>query len=443
LTSKSRFAPSPTGLIHIGNARSAALNWAYIINKGGKFILRIDDTDDQRNNKKYEDIIKKDLNWLGVNWSKTFNQSSRKELYQKKIEFLKNQKRIYPCFETQEELSLKRKTLLASGQPPIYDRSALKLSEEQINKNIVSGKKPHWRFKLEDKIVEWEDLIKNKITFDCNKLSDPIVIREDDSLLYHLPSVIDDINEEITDVIRGEDHITNTAFHIQMFEALEAKIPSFGHHPFLIDEHGKNLSKRLGSLSINALKDEGFENITILNYLLRVGTSKNLLIEKNIESLIKKFNIKDIGTASPKFSKKNLEIINKNILQSYNYIDVKLKFKKLNYNNVSEDFWLFVKNNIDYFKDFIKWLEIINSNNKFTITDEPLLQVAARLLPEEPYSISTWENWTKKISKETGKTGKKLYMPLRLALTGQDKGPELKFLLPLLKKEHILKKLSS
>ncbi|SVD96030.1 uncharacterized protein METZ01_LOCUS448884, partial [marine metagenome] len=222
VTYKSRFAPSPTGLLHIGNARSAVINWAHIISKSGEFILRVDDTDSVRSKKEYEEAIKNDLKWLGLDWSRTFKQSERFKIYQEKIVQLKKIKRLYPCFESPEELSLKRKSLLASGKPPIYDRSALNLSEGEIQNKIKKGKKPHWRFKLEDKIVEWNDLIKNTVAFDCTKLSDPILIRADDSMLYHLPSVIDDIEEKITDVIRGDDHITNTAFHIQLFEAMKA-----------------------------------------------------------------------------------------------------------------------------------------------------------------------------------------------------------------------------
>ena len=289
MTFKSRFAPSPTGLIHIGNARSAVLNWMHIKNKGGEFILRIDDTDTERSKLKYKEAIKNDLNWLGITWSKTFNQSDRKNIYQEKVKELKQKKRIYPCFETPEELSLKRKSLLTAGKPPIYDRSSLQLTEKEIQKKIDQGKQPHWRFKLEYKIIEWDDLIKGKVSFDSKNLSDPILIREDNSLLYHLPSVVDDIEEKITDVIRGEDHITNTAFHIQIFESLNAEIPFFGHHPYLIDQEGKGFSKRLGSLTIQQLKDRGFENITLLNYLLSIGTSKNLSNEKNIKNLINEF----------------------------------------------------------------------------------------------------------------------------------------------------------
>ena len=440
MTNKSRFAPSPTGLLHIGNARSAVLNWAYILNKGGEFLLRIDDTDLERSKPEFEQSIKEHLKWLGITWSKTFNQSNRQLIYQEKISKLKTSNRIYPCFETAEELSLKRKSQLTSGKPPIYDRSALKLTKEQIESNLSQGKKPHWRFRLEDKIIKWHDLIKGEVSFDSKNLSDPILIREDSSLLYHLPSVIDDIEENITDIIRGEDHISNTAFHIQIFEALGSIIPNFGHHSLLIDEKGKGFSKRIGSLSIKNLIDQGFESITILNYLLSIGTSKNISKEKNYDSLIKNFDINSLSTSSPKFLINELQLLNKDILQSYDFSEVNNKFENLNIKDSTEQFWNFVKNNINFFSDTRDWWEIINSEEVYITKYKDYLKIAAVLLPEEPYNINTWAEWTNKIKEKTSIKGKDLFMPLRLALTGKEKGPELKYLLPLLKKDKILKK---
>ena len=273
---KCRFAPSPTGKIHLGNARSAILNWIFCKQNKGEFLLRIDDTDQNRSSKEFEDNIKLDLKWLGLDWNYTFNQSSRIEIYNEKINFLKNNKRLYPCFESEEELALKKKSLLSSGKPPIYDRSSLNLSEEEINQKIKSGKRPHWRFKLDDNEINWKDLIKGDVSFDPKNLSDPVLIREDETLLYHLPSVIDDIHENITHIIRGEDHIANTAYHIQIFKALSSPLPTFAHHPFLTDDQGKSFSKRMGSLSIEIFRNEGFENITLLNYFLFIGSSSNL-----------------------------------------------------------------------------------------------------------------------------------------------------------------------
>ena len=438
---KARFAPSPTGLLHIGNARSALINWAYIKNKGGEFILRIDDTDLERSKKEYENKIKENLSWLGLAWSKTFNQSQRKNFYNKKILLLKKSKRIYPCFESSEELNLKRKTQLLSGKPPIYDRSALKLTSDQIENLIKMGKTPHWRFKLEDEIIEWQDLIKGKVSFDSKNLSDPVLIREDGSLLYHLPSVADDVEENITDIIRGEDHITNTAFHIQLFKSLNAKVPHFGHHPFLTDENGKSFGKRLGSLSIQKMCEDGFESLTLLNYLLSIGTSKNLSKEKNIDKIVNNFDIDSLASSSPKFSIDVLKLLNKDILQSYDFFDIKQKFIDLNIKDPSEDFWIFIKNNINFFSESLDWIKVVKSTETYTYDSNEYLLKVAELLPNEPFDETTWDIWTNLIKNKTGKKGKDLFMPIRLALTGREKGPELKYLLPLLTREHILKKL--
>ena len=437
---RSRFAPSPTGLLHIGNARSAALNWAYIKNKGGKFILRIDDTDKERSKKEYEDYIKKDLSWLGISWDKTFNQSDRQNIYDKRIQELKDKKKIYPCFESSDELALKKKSQLTSGKPPIYDRSSLKLTDKEIKELLKSGKKPHWRFKLDDTKIQWNDFIKGNVAFESKNLSDPVLIREDGSLLYHLPSVIDDIEEEITNIIRGEDHITNTAFHIQIFEALNSKVPLFGHHTFLTDNEGKGFGKRLGSLSIKKIKEDGFENITILNYLMSIGTSINLTQETEIDLLVKNFDISILSSSSPKFSIDILRLLNKNILQKYNFNDVKNKFNDLGVNNVDENFWFFIQNNIDFFYECLEWKDIIFSTNSYDSDNPDLLKEAALLIPNEPFNIDTWDEWTTLIKSKTGLKGKDLFMPLRKALTGKEKGPELKYLLPLLTKENILKK---
>ena len=441
MTKKSRFAPSPTGLLHIGNVRSALINWAHISSLGGEFILRIDDTDKERSKREFENHIKEDLKWLGLNWNKSFNQSDRIDIYNDKIEILKSKKRLYPCFETTEELALKKKSLLMAGKPPIYDRSSLNLNAEEVNSLIKKGKKPHWRFKLEDKTVSWNDLIKGDVNFELKNFSDPILIREDGSLLYHLPSVIDDIEEKITDIIRGEDHISNTVFHIQIFESLESSLPKFGHHPLLKDEKGSSFGKRLGSLSLKSLREKGFENITISNCLLSFGTSENIMKFKNLNLIKDNFKIKNLSNSSSKFSSELLKQINREILQSYEFNEIKDNFKKINLENVNEDFWKFCKNNIDFFSDAIFWWNIINSSEYKQNQESEFLKTAINLLPQEPFDINTWAEWTSKISEKTKRTGKNLYMPLRLALTGLEKGPELRYLMPLLNKDLIKKKL--
>ena len=437
-----RFAPSPTGFIHVGNARSAVLNWVYAKKNKGEFILRIDDTDKIRSKKDYEKNIKENLRWLGLDWDKTFNQSSKYENYEINILKLKESGRIYPCFETEEELSLKRKSLLSSGKPPIYDRSSLKLTKKDIEKNLNEGKKPHWRFKLVDEIISWQDLIKGKVSFDSKNLSDPILIREDGSLLYHLPSVIDDIDEKITNIIRGEDHISNTAFHIQLFKSLNASVPKFAHHPFLTDSEGKGFGKRLGSLSINKLQDLGYEYITILNYLLNIGSNQDIIADKNISSLINNFDLKNISSSNPKFSIDVLKSLNKDILQSYVFDEISDRINLICEDLIDKKLWQFTKNNIDFFVEIKKWVDIIKSENNFMkdTMDAKLINAAIESLPEDPYNEDSWEIWTSKIKDLTGLKGKDLFMPLRKILTGMNNGPELKYLLPLLNKKVILKK---
>ena len=439
---KCRFAPSPTGLLHVGNARSAVLNWAYAKKNNGNFILRIDDTDQTRSSKEFENKIKENLSWLGLDWNKTFNQSERSNLYNSNIEKLKIDGRLYPCFETAEELSLKKKSLLSSGKPPIYDRSALSLSKDEINEKINSGLKPHWRFKLEDGIINWNDLIKDEVKFDSKYLSDPILIREDGSLLYHLPSVIDDIDEGITHIIRGEDHISNTAFHIQIFNALDSSPPHFAHHPFLTDQEGKGFGKRIGSLSIENLRSEGYEDISIINYLINIGSSEDIKPETKLDNIISNFDIKNISSSSAKFSDHVLRSLNSDLLKIYNYEDVKLKFDLLDIKVDSQKLWKFSQHNIDFFKDIENWLrtiEIIINIEKYEIPND-LIVAATECIPEDPFSYETWDIWTKSINAKTGLKGKGLYMPLRLILTGKEKGPELKNFLPLLDKETLLRK---
>ncbi len=440
---KCRFAPSPTGKIHIGNARSALLNWVFCKKNNGEFILRIDDTDQNRSSKEFEEDIKSDLKWLGLDWKKTFNQSTRIAIYNEKINILKNNKRLYPCFETEEELALKKKSLLSSGKPPIYDRSSLNLSEDEINEKIKSGKKPHWRFKLENKKIYWRDLIKGEVSFNPINLSDPVLIREDGTLLYHLPSVIDDIEENITHIIRGEDHISNTAYHIQIFEALNSSIPTFAHHPFLIDDEGKGFSKRMGSLSIQNFRNEGFENITLLNYFLFIGSSSNIDPIKDLKEIINKFDINNISKSSAKFSRESLVSLNKDTLKLFSYDQVKEKLKNLKNNLQTEKFWRFVKNNITYFHEVSNWEKVVTqiNNYKDLNIDNNFLQTAANELPNDPFDEKTWDIWTLKIKDKTGLKGKDLFMPLRLILTGKSHGPELKYLIPLFDRKGILQKL--
>ncbi len=440
---KCRFAPSPTGKIHIGNARSAILNWIYCKKNHGEFILRIDDTDSIRSKVEFENSIKKDLKWLGLDWSYSFNQSNRKNIYDKKIQILKQKRRLYPCFETEEELALKKKSLLSSGKPPIYDRSSLNLSDEEVEKKIESGIQPHWRFKLDHENISWNDIIKGNVSFDAKNLSDPVLIRADGSLLYHLPSVIDDIEEKITHIIRGEDHIANTAYHIQIFRALDSSIPSFAHHPFLVDETGKGFSKRVGSLSIENFRDDGYENITLLNYFLFIGSSINIDPIKDINEIVKKFDIQSLSKSSAKFSMESLKNLNENTIKLFTYAEINHKLKDINLNFRKESFWRFIKNNISFIKEAKDWEGVITkiNNAKEYDIDSNFIDIAINELPNDPFDENTWGHWTAKINSKTGLKGKDLFMPLRLILTGKSYGPELKYLMPLFNRNEILQKL--
>ncbi len=440
---KCRFAPSPTGKIHIGNARSAILNWIFCQKNQGEFVLRIDDTDANRSSKEFETSIKDDLTWLGLNWSYTFNQSSRKNIYNEKIQILKQKKRLYPCFETEEELALKKKSLLSSGKPPIYDRSSLNLSDEEVEKKIESGFQPHWRFKLDHENISWKDIIKGDVSFDAKNLSDPVLIRADGTLLYHLPSVIDDIEEKITHIIRGEDHIANTVYHIQIFKALESSIPSFAHHPFLVDETGKGFSKRLGSLSIENFRNEGYENISLLNYFLFIGSSSNIDPIKDLNEIVKKFDIQSLSRSSAKFSIESLRNLNENTIKLFSYNEISHKLKNIKSNFQKESFWRFIKNNISFVNQAKEWEEVITkiNNAKDLNIDDSFINTAVDELPDDPFDETTWDHWTSKINKKTGLKGKDLFMPLRLILTGKSHGPELKYLLPLFDRDEILQKL--
>ena len=377
-----------------------------------------------------------------MNWDKTFNQSDRIENYNLKINKLKNDGRLYPCFETAEELSLKKKSLLSSGKPPIYDRSSLLLTKENIDEKINSGLKPHWRFKLNASIIEWHDLIKGNVKFDPKNLSDPILIREDGSLLYHLPSVIDDIEEGISHIIRGEDHISNTAFHIQIFEALGGSIPEFAHHPFLTDQDGKGFGKRLGSLSIENLKADGYEDVSIINYLINIGSSEDIKPETVKDNIIKNFDIKNISTSSAKFSEDVLKSLNANILKNYTFEQVRKRINFIDSDIDSEKLWIFSHNNISFIKDIIVWSEVVTKIFDTSETNIPddFIETAVENIPEEPFDYDSWDKRTKVIGEKSGLKGKNLFMPLRLILTGKDKGPELKNFLPLLNKQTLLRK---
>ena len=439
---KVRFAPSPTGYLHIGNFRTALINFLFAKNKNGHFMLRIDDTDDERSLKKYEDAIKEDLSWVGINWDSLEKQSSRLSYYDQALQKLLDKKRAYPCFETAEELSLKRKKQLSSGKPPIYDRSALNLSDSDIADFKAKGRSPHYRFLLDHKDVNWNDLVKGASQYNMSNLSDPVIIREDGRVIYTLASVVDDIDFEVTDILRGEDHMTNSAAQIQLFEALESSPPNLGHLSLLTDISGAGLSKRMGSISLRDLKDEGFQPMAISSLLSKVGSSDAIEIFRDINQIISDFDISKFGKSKPKFDKNELRGLNSKFFKMLDFSDISNQLKKFNF-KISSDFWELVKGNIENLEELELWWNIIYGNIEPKYNDENFLNTALETLPEGNFDKNTWTNWTSILMEETGRKGKELYNPLRMCLTGQNKGPEMATLVFLMGKEKVLERLTN
>lgn len=439
---KVRFAPSPTGYLHIGNFRTALINFLFAKNKNGHFMLRIDDTDDERSLKKYEDAIKEDLSWVGINWDSLEKQSSRLSYYDQALQKLLDKKRAYPCFETAEELSLKRKKQLSSGKPPIYDRSALNLSDSDIADLKAKGRSPHYRFLLDHKDVNWNDLVKGTSQYNMSNLSDPVIIREDGRVIYTLASVVDDIDFEVTDILRGEDHMTNSAAQIQLFEALESSPPNLGHLSLLTDISGAGLSKRMGSISIRDLKDEGFQPMAISSLLSKVGSSDAIEIFRDINQIISDFDISKFGKSKPKFDKNELRGLNSKLFKMLDFSDISNQLKKFNF-KISSDFWELVKGNIENLEELELWWNIIYGNIEPKYNDENFLNTALETLPEGNFDKNTWTNWTSILMEETGRKGKELYNPLRMCLTGQNKGPEMATLVFLMGRGKVLERLTN
>jgi len=431
---KVRFAPSPTGWIHIGNVRTALFNYLWTKKMGGTMLLRIDDTDLVRSKKEYEDGIYDALNWLGIKWDEEARQSQRVKRYDEVVERLKAEGRIYACYDTPEELEFKRKRLMAKGLPPIYDRQALKYTDEDVAKFIAEGRKPHYRFKLLNNEIVWEDEVRGTCKYDATKLSDPIIIREDGSYLYHLPSVIDDVDFGITHIVRGEDHVTNTASQIQMFEAVGGKVPTFAHLPLLTGKEGK-LSKRLGSLGVRELREEGVEAMTISSFLAKLGTSEDIRPFYSLSELAETLDFNKIGRSQPKFDEEELKKFNTKLIHGMPYDCLKDTF------GVSREFWDNVKGNLDIAKDVLTWNNICNKEIEPIIEDKEFTTQASLLLPNSEFGIDTFGEWINIVKEKTGRKGKDLFHPIRLALTGEANGPELKILLPLIGYDKAYKRL--
>jgi glutamyl-tRNA synthetase len=434
-----RFAPSPTGRIHIGNARTAILNWLLAQKTGGQFILRYDDTDTARSKTEYAESIAADLDWLGIKPDRIEHQSKRIEKYSAAAEILKASGRLYPCYETSDELDRKRKRLQARHLPPVYDRAALKLTSEDRAKLEAEGRKPHWRFKLDHTRVEWNDLIRGPAHIDTASQSDPVLVREDGTCLYTFSSVVDDIEFGITHVIRGEDHVVNAAIQIEVTKALGGAVPSYGHHSLLIGADGQGLSKRLGSLSITAMREDGLEAMAVVSHAALLGTSDAIHPCADYKELIEGFDLSKLSRAPGRFDEAELRGLNAKLLHMLPWEAVK---DRLGYG--SEAFWLAVRGNLEKLADAKLWHDVITGKVTPVVggEDREFVSASAKNLPAEPWDSTTWKTWTDALKTSSGRKGKQLFMPLRLALTGLDHGPELAALLPLLGRETVIEHLT-
>ncbi len=426
-----RWAPSPTGRIHLGNARPALLNWFFARRHGGRYVLRMDDTDLARSTRESADGIERDLAWLGITPDLLVRQSERLDLYDIARDRLIASGRLYPCYETEEELDRKRARARLLNKPPIYDRAALNLTAEDRARFEADGRKPHWRFKLDGRPVHFEDLIKGPQTVNTASMSDPVLVREDGTYLYTLCSVVDDIDLGITHLIRGEDHVSNTGTQIEIFEALGAEAPVFGHHNLLTDANGQGFSKRLGSQSISDFRDEGYEPMAVAIMASLTGTSLPIEAYETLDEIANRLDFSMISHGAARFDPAELDSLNARLLHVLPYEGASARLSALGLEG--EAMWLLLRENLRKFDEIAEWSRLVTGPIEPVIADEDrdFLALAKALLPPEPWDETTWSQWTDAIKAATGRKGKALFLPLRLALTGRHDGPELKSLLPL------------
>jgi glutamyl-tRNA synthetase len=437
-----RYAPSPTGRLHLGNARPMLLNWLFARARGGRYVLRLDDTDLARSTAEFARGIEEDLAWLGVVPDLQIRQSDRFHLYEAAKAKLVAAGRIYPAYETEDELDRKRARARALGKPPIYDRSALNLTAGQKAAFEAEGRKPHWRFKLEGKPVHFTDLIKGPQTVNTASMSDPVLIRADGSYLYTLPSVVDDIDLGITHVIRGEDHVSNTGTQIEIFEALGGPVPTFAHHNLLTGADGEGLSKRLGSLSLADLREAGYEPAAVATVAVLTGTSLPVEPYSSLAAIGEALDLSMISHGPARYDPAELDTLNARLLHQMPFSEAAGRLRELGLDD--ETLWLALRDNLRVFSDITDLARLVRGPVQPIVADEdrPFITAARNLLPPEPWDATTWQTWTSAVKAATGRKGKALFLPLRLALTGREDGPELKSLLPLLGRKACLDRLS-
>ncbi|GHU10594.1 glutamate--tRNA ligase [Alphaproteobacteria bacterium] len=446
--SKVRFAPSPTGYLHAGNIRIAVFNYLFAKKNDGVFVLRIDDTDVERSSRELEKLMLEDLTWVGITWDEFYRQSERIDRYISAMEHLKNIGRIYPCYETKEELALKRKAQAMSGIPPVYDRASLHLDDDQKKQLESNGVRPYWRFKLDDtKSVEWNDLVHGKISIPLNSVSDPILIKPDGSFVYTFASVVDDIDIGITHIIRGDDHVTNTATQIDIFTAICGSSPEFAHVPLMSSPDGQEVSKRVGSpFSICNMRKDGILPEAIFNFLASLGTSNNLDPNDTIDTLIEKFSFEKMSLASSKFYLDDLKQLSRKILSEKSFENVKDSLQQLELENISEVFWNTIRGNIDTTQDAVFWHSIYyqrdaGPDNKTRVLQALEDEKFMRCMLDSLTDPFVFDDWIANLKKASGKKGKDLFHPIRVVLTGVDHGPELKKITSLMGYDRIKQKI--
>ncbi|MBB4264632.1 glutamyl-tRNA synthetase [Roseospira visakhapatnamensis] len=439
-----RFAPSPTGLLHVGNARTALVNALFARRAGGRVLLRFDDTDAGRSRADYVEAIRRDLAWLGVTWDNEVFQSARADRHAEVVAHLKGTGRLYACYETPEELEYKRRRQRAQGRPPIYDRAGLALTDAERARLEAEGRRPHWRLRLDPEDIRWDDLVRGPCHYDAAHLSDPVLVRADGTLLYTLPSVVDDLDLGITHVIRGEDHVVNTAVQIQLCRLLGGTPPVHAHLSLLTDAAGGGLSKRLGSLSLADLRDDGLEPLAVAALLARLGTSDDIAPVADMAALVAGFDIAHFGRATPKFDPADLTRLNARLLHGMAYADARPRLKALRVDG-GPAFWEAVRGNLERLADAAEWHAVAFGDivpRGASAEDAGFLRTAREALPEEPWDADTWRAWTGALKAATGRKGKGLFRPLRLALTGREHGPDLAALLPLMGRARALDRLA-
>jgi len=435
-----RFAPSPTGYIHIGNLRTALFNFLIARKAGGQFVLRLDDTDPVRSKQEYADAIMEDLQWLGLTWDRVEKQSDRLARYESSADELRAAGRLYECFETPVELDLKRKKQLNMGKPPVYDRAALNLTDAEREALRAERGNGHWRFKLDLERIEWTDGILGDLSIDAASVSDPVLIRGDGQFLYTPASVCDDIDFGITHVVRGSDHVTNTATQIQIIKAMGGTVPAFAHHSLLTGPQGEALSKRLGTLSLRDLRAQGLEPMAILSHMARLGSSDPIELRSSMDELIDGFDLSKFGSAPTKFDLEDLRPLTAKYIGTLPYEAMSDQLAEIGVPaDIAPIFWEAVRGNLETRADVADWWALCRDGADPLVDpeDADFVTAAKDLLPAQPWDTTSWKEWTTAVKTATGRKGRGLFMPLRKALSGRDHGPDMSHLMPFLQKHRL------